>query len=268
MKRHYRVPTIVELGTFDSHPTSSMKRTTLTYLFLVASVFAGAGVAHAKDPPSAPGSTGPAAAAPGAPNDAKTPASPSRAVAPPEPEPAPADWLATHLSYVVVRAQMRSGLDPGARLCACGAPMANQTIVTALLVGLSLSLLTACPKKAEPTVEAGVVDAAVVVLVPPDTDAAVAQFEAGATAAPVVGARPTTGGTVASAVSSTVAEPAAPVASAPAPGECCCELPGQPLASLGQSECTKAKLGKCVRRSAAPRLHSSPSMARRTAAVT
>jgi hypothetical protein len=128
--------------------------------------------------------------------------------------------------------------------------MANRTIVTALLVGLSLTSLTACPKKAEPTVEAGVPDAAVIVLVPPDTDAAVAQFDAGTTPVPVIGAHPTTApGTVGSgaAAAATAAE-AAPVASAPGPGECCCEVAGQPLASLGQSECTKAKHGKCVKK--------------------
>lgn len=128
--------------------------------------------------------------------------------------------------------------------------MANQTIVTALLVGLSLSTLTACPKKAEPTVEAGVVDAAVIVLVPPDADAAVAQFDAGATPVPVVGARPgaAAGAAGSGAAAAIVAETAAPVASAPAAGECCCEVAGQPLAALGQSECTKGKHGKCVKK--------------------
>lgn len=129
--------------------------------------------------------------------------------------------------------------------------MANRTIVTALLVGLSLSSLTACPKKAEPTVEAGVVDAAVIVLVPPDTDAAVAQFDAAATPVPVVGARPTTAagtGAAASGAAAAVADAAAPVATAPAAGECCCEVAGQPLAALGQSECTKGKHGKCVKK--------------------
>ena len=127
--------------------------------------------------------------------------------------------------------------------------MTNRTIVTALLVGLSLSSLTACPKKAEPTVEAGVVDAAVIVLVPPDTDAAVAQFDAGATPVPVVGAHPTTAaGAANSGAAAAVADAAAPVATAPAAGECCCEVAGQPLAALGQSECTKAKHGKCVKK--------------------
>jgi len=80
-----------------------MMRSTLTYSFLVASVFAAEGAAQAKEPPRAPGSTGPAAASTGVPSDAKgapsgakgppsdtkTPAVPSRAAAPPEPESAP-----------------------------------------------------------------------------------------------------------------------------------------------------------------------------------
>ena len=124
--------------------------------------------------------------------------------------------------------------------------MANRTIVSACLLGLSLGTLTACPKKPEPSAEAGAVDSAVIVLVPPDTDAAVAQFDAGAV--PVIAARPAGAGVVdGGAPAATVAEPA-PVASAPAPGECCCEVPGQPLTSLGQSECTKAKRGQCVKK--------------------
>ena len=121
-------------------------------------------------------------------------------------------------------------------------------LLTLPILGIAL---TACPKKPEEAVEAGALDAAVVVLVNPADDAAVAQFDAGSSA------NGTAGGTTAKpaavdsgAAIATTAASAEPAASAVpvAAGECCCELPGQQLASLPQSDCAKVKHGKCVKK--------------------
>jgi hypothetical protein len=130
--------------------------------------------------------------------------------------------------------------------------MIARTTKTALVMTLGVLALTACPKKQEAAVDASVPDAAVVVLVSPDQDAAVAPFEAGAaTPVPVIGAKPATPTSTTTPTAPPAAEPVASASAAPAvpgPGECCCEIAGQPLASLGQSECTKAKHGKCVKK--------------------
>jgi len=42
---------------------------------------------------------------------------------------------------------------------------------------------------------------------------------------------------------------------------CCCEVPGQPLAQIGQSECTKGKKAQCVKKekcAAAPPVDAGP----------
>ena len=127
----------------------------------------------------------------------------------------------------------------------------SRRVVLLLTLPLLGAALVACPKKPEPTVEAGAVDAAVVVLVNPADDAAIAQFDAGTSA------NGTAGGTTAKpaavdsgAPTTTTTASAAPEATAVpvAAGECCCELPDQKLTSLPQSDCAKGKHGKCVKR--------------------
>ncbi len=121
--------------------------------------------------------------------------------------------------------------------------------------GVFVLTLAACPKKTESVPDAAV-EPIVPVAVAPTTPAPVVDA-----ATPLVGAASTAAAaksaTSPTVVDASVASPdaAAPLATtsedagaASASTACCCEVTGQPLATLGMSECTKTKKGQCVKK--------------------
>jgi hypothetical protein len=118
--------------------------------------------------------------------------------------------------------------------------MSNRTVAVVSVLAL---MLAACPKKQDTSADAAAEAAAAATTAPatadtPSTATATATATAGgakvAPATPKVDAGPTDAG--AGGDSGALVD------------TCCCEVPGQPLTQLGQSECTKGKKGQCVKK--------------------